>query len=118
MNELTSTSLPLEAIRAFCARHPIKHLSLFGSALRDELKPESDIDLLVEYVPDARISYFDMAQQEIDLSQIIGRRVDLRTPQELSRYFRQQVIESARLVYEKSPENTTYCRTAANNLSG
>ena len=103
MSEPTRTRLPLEAICAFCEQHPIKHLSLFGSALRDELGPESDIDLLVEYAPDARISYFDMAQQEIDLGQIIRRNVDLRTPQELSPHFRRQVIESAELIYEKKP---------------
>ncbi len=103
MSKPTLNSLPLAAICAFCERRPIKHLSLFGSALRDELGPESDIDLLVEYAPDARISYFDMAQQEIDLGQIIRRNVDLRTPQELSSHFRRQVIESAELIYEKKP---------------
>lgn len=103
MSELAAASLPLAAIRAFCERHPIKHLSLFGSALRGELGPESDIDLLVEYEPDARISYFDMAQQEIDLGQMVRRSVDLRTPQELSPHFRRQVIESAELIYEKKP---------------
>ena len=103
MSELAAASLPLAAIRAFCERHPIKQLSLFGSALRGELGPESDIDLLVEYEPNARISYFDMAQQEIDLGQVIRRSVDLRTPHELSLHFRQQVIESAELIYEKKP---------------
>ena len=103
MGKPKSINLPLKAICAFCERHPIKHLSLFGSALRGELGPESDIDLLVEYEPDARISYFDMAQQEIDLGRMVRRNVDLRTPHELSPHFRQQVIESAELIYEKKP---------------
>lgn len=103
MSEWTQTRLPLKAINDFCERHPIKRLSLFGSALRGELRPESDIDLLVEYMLDARINYFDLAQHEIDLSQIVGRHVDLRTPQELSPHFRQQVIESAGLIYEEKP---------------
>lgn len=103
MDKPKSINLPLEAICAFCERHPIKYLSLFGSALRGELGPESDIDLLVEYEPDARISYFDMAQQEIDLGRMVRRSVDLRTPRELSPHFRRQVIESAELIYEKKP---------------
>ena len=94
-------NLPLGAIRDYCATQPIERLSLFGSALRDELTPESDIDLLVEFVSDAKIGYFELAQQEIDLSELIGKKVDLRTPNELSRLFRQEIIESARLLYAK-----------------
>ena len=101
MSERIAVELPLEAIREYCATQPIARLSLFGSALRDELMPESDIDLLVEFVPDAKIGYFELAQQEIDLSELIGKKVDLRTPNELSRLFRQEVIESARLLYAK-----------------
>ena len=74
-------------------------LSLFGSAMRGELAADSDIDLLVEYVPGARIGLLAMSGQEIDLSRIIGRQVDLRTPEDLSRYFRQEVIDSSQLIY-------------------
>ena len=101
MSALTGIQLPLDEIRAFCESQPIARLSLFGSALRGELTAESDIDLLVEYVPGARIGYMRMAGQEIDLSAIVGRRVDLRTARELSRYFRQDVLDSAQLIYEK-----------------
>ena len=101
MSETVRLDLPLAAIREYCATQPIEPLSLFGSALRDELTPESDIDLLVEFVPDAKIGYFELAQQEIDLSELVGKQVDLRTPNELSRLFRQEVIESARLLYAK-----------------
>ncbi len=101
MSQQVSEALPLQDIRDYCATQPIDRLSLFGSALRDELTPESDIDLLVEFVPDAKIGYFELAQHEIDLSELIGKKVDLRTPNELSRLFRQEVIESARLLYAK-----------------
>ena len=101
MSALTNINLPLDEIRAFCESQPIARLSLFGSALHGELTSESDIDLLVEYVPGAVITYIDMAGQEIDLSAIVGRQVDLRTAQELSRYFRQDAVESAQLIYER-----------------
>ncbi len=100
MNELASLQLPLEAIRAYCNQRPIKRLSLFGSALRDDLKPESDIDLLVEYAPEAKISYFDIVEQQTDFSEMIGRTVDLLTPQELSPYFRQEVMDHAEPLYD------------------
>ncbi|MDE2857368.1 MAG: nucleotidyltransferase domain-containing protein [Chloroflexota bacterium] len=102
MSETTKTILPEDKIREYCATQPIRRLSVFGSALRNELTPESDIDLLVEYLPDARIGYFELAQQEIDLSELIGGKVDLRTPNELSRLFRQEVIENARLLYVRA----------------
>lgn len=94
-------SLPIEQIRIYCQSQPIQHLSLFGSVLRDDFSPESDIDILVEYLPDAVITLLDMAQQEIDLSAIIGHKVDLRTANELSPYFRQDVIDTAMLIYER-----------------
>lgn len=94
-------SLPVEEIREFCRQRPIQRLSLFGSALRGELTSDSDIDLLVEYIDGVGISYFDLVRHEMDLTALVGRSVDLRTPQELSRYFRQDVIETARLIYEK-----------------
>ncbi len=102
MSEFVMLDLPLEAIREYCASQPIRRLSVFGSAARNELKPESDVDLLVEYLTDARIGYFELAQQEIDLSELIGSKVDLRTPNELSLIFRQQVVDNARLLYVRS----------------
>lgn len=101
MSETVAIDLPLEAICAYCQTQPIRRLSVFGSAVRNELTPESDIDLLVEYLPLAKIGYFELAQQEIDLSELIGRKVDLRTPKELSRFFRQDVMDSAKLIYAK-----------------
>ena len=90
-----------EAICAYCETQPIERLSLFGSALRGELTPDSDIDLLVEYSPGARIGYFELAQHEIDIGNLIGRQVDLRTADELNRLFRQDVVDSARQLYAR-----------------
>jgi len=69
------------------------------SALRDELEPGSDIDILVEFDKDHMPGLFDIAGMEIELSEMFGRKVDLRTPAELSRYFRDEVLEKARVEY-------------------
>ena len=94
--------LPLEplALAALCRRHSIRKLSLFGSQLKGTARPDSDIDLLVEFEEGARPSLFDMAQIEIDLAELLGgRRVDLRTAAELSRYFRDEVVRTAQVQY-------------------
>ena len=101
MNEAIKIDLPVEAIRDYCETQPIERLSVFGSALRNELTLESDIDLLVEYLPEARIGLFDMGGHLRDLSEIVGRRVDLCTPNGLSKYIRDEIVECARLIYEK-----------------
>ena len=75
-------------------------LALFGSVLRDDFNDESDVDMLVEFIPGSRIGYFELVGMEIELTELVGRKVDLRTPQELSRHFRQQVIDEAELIYE------------------
>jgi len=74
-------------------------LSLFGSALRGDAGPASDIDFLIEFHPDHIPGLIKLAGMEIELSEILGRKVDLRTPQDLSRYFRQEVLNSAELQY-------------------
>ncbi len=91
--------LPEEKIDEFCRRHHIRKLSLFGSVLREDFKPSSDVDILVEFEPGKIVGLIRMAGLEIELSQILGRKVDLRTPEELSRYFRQEVLESAQVQY-------------------
>lgn len=73
-------ALPLDALDTFCQRYPIQRLALFGSALRADFSATSDVDLLVEYQSDARVTLLDMAQQEIELGELLGRKVDLRTP--------------------------------------
>ena len=83
-----------------CRAHRIGRLALFGSQLQGRARPDSDIDLLVEFEPDARPTLLDMAQIEIELSQAMGgRKVDLRTPQDLSRYFRDEVVRTAEVQY-------------------
>ena len=83
-----------------CRRHRIRKLSLFGSRLKGTARPDSDVDLLVEFLPDARPTYFDLANIEIKLSALLdGRKVDLRTPAELSRYFRDQVQRESEALY-------------------
>lgn len=91
--------LPRKEIAEFCKRNHIRKLSLFGSALRGEFENESDIDLLVEFDPDHIPGLIRLAGMELELSEILGRKVDLRTPHDLSRYFRQEVLDSAEVQY-------------------
>ncbi len=86
-------------ITEFCQRHSIRKLSLFGSVLRDDFSPNSDIDVLVEFAPDKTPGFAIVTMQQ-ELSHILGgRTVDLRTPQELSRYIRDRVLNEALVQY-------------------
>ena len=87
-----------EALSDFCHRHHVRRLALFGSVLRDDFTPSSDVDVLVEFDPGhvPGFAFFDMEQE---LSAIIGRKVDLNTPGFLSRYFRDQVLAEAENQY-------------------
>lgn len=90
--------IPKEKISDFCRRHRIRKLAFFGSILRDDFSLESDIDVLVEFEPGYTpgLDFFGM---EIELSNILGRKVDLNTPNFLSRYFRDQVLKEAEVQY-------------------
>ncbi len=101
MSARLSTALPIAEIREYCAGQPILRLSVFGSAVRDELTPESDIDLLVEYMPDASVDLFDMGGHLMDFQDIVGRKVDLVTPKGLCPYIREEVLGDARQIYAK-----------------
>jgi uncharacterized protein len=90
-----------DLLRQFCKKYGIRKLSLFGSILRGDFKPTSDIDVLVEFEQGQRVGLLRIARIENELSDILGRKVDLRTPQELSRYFRQEVIDSSEVQYAK-----------------
>ena len=90
--------LPKGQIAAFCRRHRIRRLAIFGSALRDDFTPESDIDVLVEFEPGARVGLSFFAMQD-ELAEILDRRVDLNTPGFLSKYFVDQVLAEARDAY-------------------
>lgn len=91
--------LPKEKIAEFCRSNHIRKLSLFGSVLHGDFSPESDIDFLVEFDADHIPGFIKLAGMEIELSEILGRKVDLRTPQELSRHFRQEVVDTAEVQY-------------------
>jgi uncharacterized protein len=93
--------LPLDpAILAeLCRRHHIRKLSLFGSMLKGAARPDSDIDLLVEFEPGATPSLLTMAAIEIELTDLLGQKVDLRTAEDLSRYFRDEVVHEAEPQY-------------------
>lgn len=89
------------ALASVCRRHRIRRLALFGSTLKGSNRPDSDVDLLVEFEPEAKPSLLTMAQIEIELSPLVGgRKVDLRTAQDLSRYFRDEVVRTAEVQYE------------------
>jgi predicted nucleotidyltransferase len=93
--------VPRESIAAYCRARGIRRLSLFGSVLRTDFGSHSDIDVLVEFEPGRTPGLFGIACLERELSAFFGdRRVDLRTPEDLSRYFRQRVLEEAEVQYE------------------
>lgn len=87
-----------DRIDEFCQRNRIRRLALFGSILREDFRPDSDVDVLVEFEPDTRLGlkFFSI---ERELSQLFGRRVDLNTSQDLSRYFRDEVLREAQNLY-------------------
>ena len=85
-----------------CARNRVRKLSLFGSVLTPRFRPESDVDFLVEFEAGAPVSYFDVVRMELELAEAIGRKVDLRTREELSQYFRDEVVAAALPQYERN----------------
>ena len=89
-----------DALASLCNRHGTCRLSLFGSVLHGTDRPDSDVDLLVEFEPDATPGLLRLAAIEMELSDLLGgRRVDLRTAQDLSRYFRDEVVRTAPVQY-------------------
>jgi len=92
--------IPKELIAEFCRRNHIRRLALFGSVLRDDFGPDSDVDVLVEFEPGARVGLLRLAGMEIVLSEILVREVDLNTPGFLSDYFREKVLAEAEVQYD------------------
>ncbi|MCH9046908.1 MAG: nucleotidyltransferase domain-containing protein [SAR324 cluster bacterium] len=89
-----------EAVAHFCKKQHIHKFALFGSVLRDDFGPDSDVDVLVEFEPGAKVGLFDISGMELELSPLFGgRKVDLRTLQDLGRHMRDRVIASAEGVY-------------------
>ncbi len=98
-NSMNGISLPQKKLKEFCKTNDIRKLSLFGSVLRDDFTPESDIDVLAEFEPGKAPGYLGLAGMEEELSTILGRcKVDLRTPEDLSRYFRKRVLREAQII--------------------
>lgn len=92
--------MPRDKLVKFCKSKFIRKLSVFGSALRGQLGSESDIDLLVEFEPGHTPGLFAIVKMEMELAEALGRKVDLRTPEDLSKYFRDEVIRNARVQYQ------------------
>jgi predicted nucleotidyltransferase len=91
-----------DAIRAFCVRHGVRRLALYGSVLRSDFTETSDVDVLVEFHPGRAPGYFGLSAMQDELCRMFGRRVDLRTPGELSRYFREDVVRQAETQYAQA----------------
>ncbi len=93
----SAIQIPQKEIAEFCERHHITKMSLFGSVLRDDFGPESDVDVIVEFHPEhiPGLAFFGMQEE---LATILGREVDLHTPAELSRYFN-HVFQEAQTIY-------------------
>ena len=92
-------NFPREIIAEFCGRYHIRRLALFGSVLREDFRADSDVDVLVEFEPGHTVGLLRMAGLEMELSEVLGRKVDLRTPAELSRYLRDEVVRTSEVQY-------------------
>ncbi len=95
-------AVPEKALAEFCQRYHIRKLSLFGSVLRDDFRPDSDLDVLIEFEPGKTVDFFTFIDMQDELSNLFGYPVDLNTPNFLSRYFRDQVVQNAQVLYEQS----------------
>lgn len=99
MGSKTKIAIPRERIAKFCRKHHIRKLSFFGSVISEHFTQDSDVDVLVEFEPGQIVGLIRLAGMELELSEIIGRKVDMRTPADLSRYFREEVLSSAEVQY-------------------
>ncbi len=98
MSDRAKIDIPKRKIAEFCRKHHIRKLSFFGSVLRDDFRSDSDVDVLVEFEPGKTPGLAFFAMQD-ELSELLGRKVDLNTPMCLSRYFRDEVLVEAEAVY-------------------
>ena len=104
---MTVAELPIridrDKIAEFCRARGIRKLSLYGSVLRDDFdRDRSDVDMLVEFEPDRRISLFDFVGYQLELTDLLGREVQLAEPYCLSRYYRDEVLREAKPIYERA----------------
>jgi uncharacterized protein len=94
--------IPKERLAEFCRKNGIQNLSLFGSVLRDDFGPDSDVDVLVEFKAGTRVGLIRLTSLEFELGEIIGRKVDLNTPGFISRYFRSEVMAEREVQYAEA----------------
>ena len=92
-------AIPRERLAEFCKKYHIRKLSLFGSVISENFRQDSDVDVLVEFEIGQVVGLLRLAGMELELSEILGRKVDIRTPADLSRYFREEVVSSAEVQY-------------------
>ena len=98
----SAIQFPPERLEEFCRQHSVRRLAFFGSVLTERFSKASDVDVLVEFRPGAKVGYLGMAAMERELSALLGgRKVDLRTPNELSAYFRDEVLRTASVQYAR-----------------
>jgi uncharacterized protein with HEPN domain len=95
---MATVEFPMNEITAFCRRHQIRELALFGSVLRDDFTPESDIDLLVDFEPGAKIGFMTLSGMQIELSELLQRPVDLVPRRDLKKVIRDTVLSSAKVI--------------------
>jgi hypothetical protein len=100
MTYLLQQKISKKELAEFCQKNHIKKLSVFGSLVRGELGPDSDIDLLVEFEQGHTPGLFSIIRMEMELGEVFGKKVDLRTPDDLSQYFRDEVMRNAQLQYQ------------------
>ena len=96
---LHGINFPEDQVAEFCRRHGVTRLSLYGSILRDDFRADSDVDVLVEFEPGRTPGMIGFGEMILELSSVVGRRVDLRTPFDLSRHFRPAVLREARTLH-------------------
>ena len=96
---LNGVDIPDHQLVAFCRRHGVRRLAVYGSILRDDFGPDSDIDFLIDFLPGETPSLFDVGGMLMELRAMLGREVDLRTPMDLSPYFREDVVSHAKTLY-------------------
>ncbi len=100
MEARTNLNIPKEKIVEFCKKNHIRKLSIFGSALREDFRFDSDVDVLVEFEPDTRVGMIRLMGIETELGEILGRKADLNTPGFLSKYYRDKVLAEAVVHYD------------------
>ena len=96
---MPNIDVPRDRVAEFCRRHHVRTLALFGSVLRADFGPDSAVDALVEFDAEARVGLITLSAMELELGALLQRKVDLRTPADLSRYFREEVVRAAEPLY-------------------